>query len=459
MTRATRLSLAIVMWAALIVACNPTVPTPVQPVQTIQSITTPTIVQIAQATSALPSTPVSAATNTPAPIILATVTPQPTISPSPTVLPPTLTPTPCSPPPQWVRYTVQAGDTLFSVAAQVNLTQDNVIPANCLTSSDLTVGQVLYLPSIPCTPTQPAGWTLYTIRSGDTLFSLATTRGISVDDVKRVNCLSSSDVRAGSSIYLPQLALPAAPTSPPQPPVATSCPSAFSCSNSSLPPVAIAPGGPNESGFNPCESIGPQRVETSQPLIVELGEQRYFFACDFPSAPTSASVILSDGSVQPVAVLDPATVDRDLIINRAQAVIGWAALPTHPNGVYTVTIADSNGDQAQLEFLVKPPTKKHILVVPHAGTPGTTFQVYYVNFDLNMAVTFDFYGEDQPTIVRGLHTLSYRGQWTILITEPLPGSSDKGWAQAPLVSAPTDLRAAYSITYNQLEIYTLFRLQ
>ena len=70
-------------------------------------------------------------------------------------------------------YTIQAGDTYFSIARRFNVTVDQLDQANPGVNPDaLRIGQQI------CVPTQPPGpgpcqGTLYTIRAGDTYFSLA----------------------------------------------------------------------------------------------------------------------------------------------------------------------------------------------------------------------------------------------------------------------------------------------
>ncbi|MFB0535824.1 MAG: LysM peptidoglycan-binding domain-containing protein [Anaerolineae bacterium] len=66
---------------------------------------------------------------------------------------PTLSPTPCKPPVDWRIYVVQKGDTLYSLAQRYNTTIDAIVQANCLTNYAIYVGQNLYLPPLPATPT------------------------------------------------------------------------------------------------------------------------------------------------------------------------------------------------------------------------------------------------------------------------------------------------------------------
>jgi LysM repeat protein len=93
------------------------------------------------------------------------ITPTPTLSPTPSVditptstpvyitSTPTLSPTPCKPPADWQMYVVQRGDTLYSLALRYNTTVYAIVQANCLTSYAIYVGQILYLPPLPATPT------------------------------------------------------------------------------------------------------------------------------------------------------------------------------------------------------------------------------------------------------------------------------------------------------------------
>jgi LysM repeat protein len=111
----------------------------------------------------------------------------------------------CNPPQGWSPYVVKPGDTLFALAKQVNLTPEELMRSNCLASSIISVGHTLYLPVESCTPFPPPGWSIYVVRSGDTLSSLATIRDTTVTEVKRVNCLSRDSLEVGGQLYLPPL--------------------------------------------------------------------------------------------------------------------------------------------------------------------------------------------------------------------------------------------------------------
>jgi len=113
----------------------------------------------------------------------------PTSSPTATIPPPTS----CPPPTGWIPITVQSSDTLAILAARYNVSADLISAANCLFSTDLRTGTILYVPPIP-TPTDipcgpPAGWVSYVVQRGDTMYSLSHAYGVSIPQLQFANCI------------------------------------------------------------------------------------------------------------------------------------------------------------------------------------------------------------------------------------------------------------------------------
>lgn len=75
--------------------------------------------------------------------------PTSSFSPTPTLPPSALA---CPPPVGWSTYSVQSGDTLFSLAQAYDLTVGDVQVANCLQDDLIRVGQILFLPLPTPTP-------------------------------------------------------------------------------------------------------------------------------------------------------------------------------------------------------------------------------------------------------------------------------------------------------------------
>ena len=91
-------------------------------------------------------------------------------------------------------YTVKAGDSLWNIANKYGITVDELKNLNSLTSNNLSIGQVLKVPS---------GGNTYTVKSGDSLWSIANRFGTTVDTIKRLNGLTSNTLMIGQKLNLP----------------------------------------------------------------------------------------------------------------------------------------------------------------------------------------------------------------------------------------------------------------
>ncbi len=101
-------------------------------------------------------------------------------------------------------YVVQAGDSLYSIARRFNTTVDELKRINELTSDILSIGQVIYL-----TADSNEGDTddtvkpdSYVVKAGDSLYSIARTFNTTVDELKRINNLTSDILSIGQVLYL-----------------------------------------------------------------------------------------------------------------------------------------------------------------------------------------------------------------------------------------------------------------
>ena len=95
-------------------------------------------------------------------------------------------------------YTVRSGDTLWLLANRFGTTVDAIKRMNGLTSDNLRIGQVLRIPS-----EQPSGYFNYTVRSGDTLWLLANRFGTTVDAIRRFNGLPNDNLQIGQVLRIP----------------------------------------------------------------------------------------------------------------------------------------------------------------------------------------------------------------------------------------------------------------
>lgn len=128
----------------------------------------------------------------PAPTALAAATPAPQL--------PTATPVPGA------TYTVQWGDTLFSIAVRFGVSIEAIQAANNMGSSTLiTIGQILAIPGgvpgeAPGTAPQ-----IYVVQSGDTAFSIAQRFNTTVDAIAWANQLVNPwNIYGGQELVIPE---------------------------------------------------------------------------------------------------------------------------------------------------------------------------------------------------------------------------------------------------------------
>ena len=97
-------------------------------------------------------------------------------------------------------YTVQKGDTLYGIANKYGISVDELKAANNLSSNTLTIGKVLLIPEVeePETPDE----NIYTVKSGDTLYSIANKYGMTVDELKALNNLTSNTLSIGQKLVI-----------------------------------------------------------------------------------------------------------------------------------------------------------------------------------------------------------------------------------------------------------------
>ena len=97
-------------------------------------------------------------------------------------------------------YVVQRGDTLWNIAKKFNTTVDNLKKANNLSNNTLYIGQNLVVPDY--FTTEDTNIT-YIVKQGDTLYSIATQYGVSVNELKNNNNLVSDILSIGQNIKIP----------------------------------------------------------------------------------------------------------------------------------------------------------------------------------------------------------------------------------------------------------------
>jgi LysM repeat protein len=163
-------------------------------------------------------------------------------------------------------YTVQKGDTLYSIAYRYGTTVSAIVAANNIYNpSCIYTGQRLVIPTGQLVGPPPAAATCYTVRKGDTLVSIALRYSATVSAIALANNLANpSCIWAGQCLVIPGVAaVPVAlarPTAFPKPIVTTPTP---------VPPPVVAPPPPIVSPV-PLQWVG--YVLTTTTKYVALGE-------------------------------------------------------------------------------------------------------------------------------------------------------------------------------------------
>ena len=98
-------------------------------------------------------------------------------------------------------YTVKTGDSLFLIARRFGVTVDAVRAANGLSHDWIYPGERLTIPTSGSTP-GPSGST-YTVRSGDSLFLIASRFGVTVSALRSANGLSNDWIYPGEVLRIP----------------------------------------------------------------------------------------------------------------------------------------------------------------------------------------------------------------------------------------------------------------
>lgn len=100
-------------------------------------------------------------------------------------------------------YIVKKGDSLWSIASKNNTTVDNIKKLNNLSSNNLSIGQVLKL-SYDAEKEDIKESNIYTVKKGDSLWLIANKYGTTVGELKSANNLKSNTLSIGQTLIIPE---------------------------------------------------------------------------------------------------------------------------------------------------------------------------------------------------------------------------------------------------------------
>src|SRR5699024_3304666 len=122
-------------------------------------------------------------------------------------------------------YSVKAGDTLYKIANMHGISVVQLMEWNQLNSSNIYVGTTLKVnATVPVsvekpTPTTPApsANSVYTVKSGDSLWRISQTQGVTVAQIKAWNNLKSDFIAPGQVLKVATTSTQPKPSPTPTP--------------------------------------------------------------------------------------------------------------------------------------------------------------------------------------------------------------------------------------------------
>ena len=104
-------------------------------------------------------------------------------------------------PSEYITYVVKLGDTLYKIANNFNTTPSAIMNINKLTSTNLSLNQVLKIPTAK--EEEIIDYNTYTVKSGDSLYKLANNFNTTVEKIKDLNNLTSNNLSIGQVLKIP----------------------------------------------------------------------------------------------------------------------------------------------------------------------------------------------------------------------------------------------------------------
>lgn len=102
-----------------------------------------------------------------------------------------------------MNYVVKPGDTLWGISNQYGVSVTELASLNGVNADTLQVGQSLIIPAK--SGSNPDNMFLYTVKKGDTLYSIARVYGVNVNSIKNLNYLTSNNLYIGQVLRIPEI--------------------------------------------------------------------------------------------------------------------------------------------------------------------------------------------------------------------------------------------------------------
>ena len=101
-------------------------------------------------------------------------------------------------------YIVSKNDNLYDIAKNNNTTIGILKALNNLESNILQIGQILKLPSSNVEDKKPSEYIIYTVKTGDNLYSIANSYNLSLEELINFNEQATTLIKPGQEILIPK---------------------------------------------------------------------------------------------------------------------------------------------------------------------------------------------------------------------------------------------------------------
>ena len=99
-------------------------------------------------------------------------------------------------------YTVKRGDTLYGISNQFGVSVEDIKSTNNLSSNNISIGQVLKIPNN--SGTNPQNTITYTVKKGDSLYNIARVYKTTTAELIKLNNLKSNLLSIGQTLLIPE---------------------------------------------------------------------------------------------------------------------------------------------------------------------------------------------------------------------------------------------------------------
>ena len=100
-------------------------------------------------------------------------------------------------------YVVKNGDSLYSIANKFGVSVESLKSINGITGNLINVGQRLVIPSDA--GVNPGDYVVYTVKRNDSLWNIANSYGVSVNDIVDYNNLGTTVLQIGQQLLIPNV--------------------------------------------------------------------------------------------------------------------------------------------------------------------------------------------------------------------------------------------------------------